>query len=75
MTLSVETELPELAVVTIKETAPSSMERLMSGHTFTKARKELADTVSESETNSIDFNPQTLLKSVNTLPSHMRNMI
>lgn len=63
-TRSFETLLPELAITTVKETAPLFMECMMPAHIVTKVSEYMAGTVSKSASDTTDYKPRPPLESV-----------
>lgn len=72
-TSSFETMLPEPVGLTNKETAPSSMKRVLAAHTFTNADLYMSGNVIESGSNAIYYKPQLLAKSIVKPPSNMKS--
>lgn len=73
--ISIETTLPNSAVTDNKEISPSSMKRVMAGHTVTNAKKYIDGTVVESNSEATAYKPQPLPKTVVKLPSYVWSKI
>lgn len=70
-----DTALPEPAAKTIKETAPSFMERVMAAHRVNKANQDVTGTVVEDDSEATDYKLQSPAKSVDMPPCYRRSKI